>query len=157
MTPLRLTPVQRPAPSWIETCCRWLPIVGWTIANELEKRRLSYGLESLAQQLASRSTRESHSNTYDYVRSQLTAFVARTVKDLFGWPNDHFFSDDPFDLMVFGDDGEGIELIDAIEVYLDLPKGTISDEQMESLYKLTFGQVIDFLLELPSSRKISQQ
>lgn len=145
--PLRLS-WQFPTPSWTEKCCRWVPVVGWTIANELEKRRLSLGLELLAQQLASRPGPESYPNSPDDVRARVAACMARTVKDRFGWPNDHFIAEDPYKLMTFGDEGAGIEVINAVEEYLDLPQGTITNEQIEDFCRMTFGQVVDHVVAL---------
>lgn len=146
--PLRLELSLNPEPSWTERCCRRVPFIGWTIANELEKRRLSLGLESLAQQLTSRPMPESHTNSHNDVSARVAAFIARTVKDYCGWPNDRFIPDDPYSLMMFGDEGAGIEVINAIEEYLDLPQGAISNEQIEAFYQMTFGQVIEYVVLL---------
>ena len=145
--PLRLS-WQFPTPSWTEKCCRWVPVVGWTIANELEKRRLSLGSESLAQQLASRPMAQSYAISPDGVHARVAAFIARTVKDHFGWPNDHFIAEDPYKLMTFGDEGAGIEVINAVEEYLDLPQGTMTNEQIEVFCQMAFRQVVDYVVAL---------
>lgn len=91
---------------------------------------------------------ESHANSHNDVRARVAVFLARTVKDCFGWPNDHFIADDPYELMTFGDEGAGIEVINAIEEYLDLPQGTISNEKIDKLYQMTFGQVVEYVIAL---------
>lgn len=155
--PLCLTSGTLPTPSCAERCFRWVPIVGWIIANELEKRRISLGLESLAQQLASRSMPETDVNACDDIHSRTAAVIARNVKESIGWPNDYFIADDPFELMLFGDDGAGVEVFGAIEDYLHIPRGTISDEHTQTCYKLTFGQVVEFLVSLSSKQDRSVQ
>ncbi len=151
--PLRLDVSRYDHPSWGEKCWRWVPFMGWTIANELEKRRLSLGLELLAQQLASRPVLRSQAISDNDVRARVAAFIARTVKDCVGWPNDRFISEDPYSLMMFSDEGAGIEVINAIEEYLDLPQEIMSNEQIEQFYRMTFGQVVEYVVLLSEGRK----
>jgi hypothetical protein len=103
-------------------------------------------MDTLVHQLAMRTASQQEWETVDPECSHLAAFVARTIKEEFGWPNDHFIPDDPFDLMLFGDEGTGVEVLNAIEDYLELPRGLISDEQLEQYCRLTFGEVVTQLL-----------
>lgn len=146
--PLRLSSPRSIEPSWVERFCHWVPVVGWVVGNELEKRRIFPELESLSQQLITRSTQGVGTITWGEPHAQIATFIAHAVKDSFGWPNDYFIADDPFDLMFLGDEGVGIEVFNAVEDYLSVPRGTISNEQIKGCFRMTFGQVVDFLVKL---------
>ncbi len=121
MSATRLTPLaipdglSRPA-SIIERIARWVPVLGWIVAKEFENRRNYPVLESLFKQLESRTGEQLDNENKDPEFGDYQKLVARVVRDTFEWPNDYFISDDPFELMLFDDDGSGVEVFWAMEV-----------------------------------------
>ena len=136
-------------PSWLEKTCRYVPVLGWIVASELEQRRNLPLLTDIGKQLQLRSKTDPEI-WGDSVRREFALFVASCIKDELNWPNDNFVPDDCFGVLFLNDDGAGATVLAAIESYLGLSKGTITKEEFRKLDQMTFGEVIDRLLSLKS-------
>lgn len=138
-------------PTMIEKLGRCVPIVGWIIANELEKKRVRPLADSISAQLESRASKGLKMPVGGACATPVGRFVADSIRRHFEWPNDLYLDDDPMTLLFILDDGVGIEVFRDIEKFLRLPTGTISADSIKNLQHITFGNAVSELAKLSKS------
>jgi hypothetical protein len=82
---------------------------------------------------------------HDPRRCEIARQLSRIIKHSVGWSSDNFIPDDPFDLLCWGGfyDLQEVEVIVEIERLFVIDVG---DDQFDVIWKLTLGQLVDYLL-----------
>lgn len=152
MYPADTIPIPNPAsivprPSWFECITRWIPIVGWHIANELERKRLEPFITSVKEELRGRSPAVADL-WKNGAEQQFALFLCEQIQMELDWPNAHFIPADSFGALFIDDDGVGIDIAEAVEQYLGLATGAISSSFLDKMNHMTLGQAVEHLLSL---------
>lgn len=136
------------APGRLEATCRYVPLFGWIVANELEKRRFKPVLDSLAKQLQARDSDSIASEFTEGAEVKCARCAARSIMQQFGWPNDHYLATDPLALLFFGDEGASVAVFNDIADDLGISNEVFSSQFIKSAETLTFGELVSKLLDL---------
>jgi len=104
-------------PSKAEELWGKIPVVGWAIAQALYNRRVDPISKAICKQLRERPAPPKNTFGEDPIRSKIGWFVLRSLPKKFGWPNHHFYPDDPIAIAAWAhEDGlDDVSFIDSIE------------------------------------------
>ena len=150
MTDKLYIPPGMPAnPTTVEKLARRMPIIGWIVANEIEKRRLGSIADAISKQLESRASSRSLQDV-EMRDTTLGRFMASSIQKHLDWPNDRFIDDDDLALLFVLDDGIGIEVFRDVVSFLRLPAATLSADFIAELEQMSLGDSIRTFLRLSS-------
>ena len=146
-TPLTEAPFPLEPPSQIERICRFVPLIGWTVAGTLERERRAPRWNHIADQIAARTKRTADAWGDDPTRRSIAAVVSNVIRDAFDWPSAHFLPDDPIALLMWtlGDGLSPIGCAFSLEKRLVV---TLGNETVDWQH-MTLGQLVDHILSLP--------
>jgi hypothetical protein len=147
VTPLTEAPWPLEPASQVERVCRFIPLVGWTVAGTLERGRRRPKWEHIAGQIAVRTKRADRAWGDNPFRRAIAGAVSKVIRETFGWPNAHYLPDDPIALLMWttGDGVSPISCAFSIEKRLVVTLGDVTVEW----HKMTLGQLVDHILSLP--------
>lgn len=136
-------PLNHP-PKWKDVVSRALllgiPLVG--------PQRSVY--KNLCRQLASRNADYWKTWGDDSIRLAGAKFVAGKLAEAANWPNSIFIPADPFELIAWDHNSCVVDDLSLTSALLEVEKHfeiDLIDKQWESIFKKSFGEAVDFLIE----------
>src|SRR5579859_6998684 len=81
VTPLTEAPVRLEPPSSFERICRFVPLVGWTVAGTLERERRAPKWKHIANQLAARTKRTTAAWGDNPTRRSIASAISKVIRD----------------------------------------------------------------------------
>lgn len=111
----------------------------------------SHKKRSLHEQMEARSSLPPEVWGPSQERRQFASEISEIIRDRFYWPNAHFQPEDPFDLVLFVDEGsiDGLDIDETLmQIEEDLLDCELTSEVWDSLWELSFGEVVDALAEI---------
>ncbi|RYG75021.1 hypothetical protein EON80_02020 [bacterium] len=145
MAPLHWPESYQPTPREPRSFWERLPLIGeWFEASDYPEV-----VPTLMGQLAARPKPDPTIWGDDPVRVEMALYLCNVVQQAYGWPNDHFLPEDPFEI-VFLEPWDDLEIIECAmqveeDLGLDLPDETVKE------WGGTLGNVVDSLVAIQKS------
>ena len=132
-------------PSKLELIGRWIPVLGWIVSAELERRRLQLGELAILEQLRRRS--EIPDEVWpDANRAKVAKRIIQCCTAACSWDPPRFAPADPFEIIIKWRTGDLCELeaIMNIEQEFSLK---LDDQTVETLTHMTLLEVADYVID----------
>jgi hypothetical protein len=125
-----------------------LPLIGWLFAS------YDYGpvIKSVTEQLLARPKPDPNIWGDSLARQQMAQYLCAALKQDYGWPNDHFIPDDPYDIafQIPWDDLEIAEFVIRVERELKIK---MKYEETET-WGAVLGEIVDFLIAKQEAARV---
>jgi acyl carrier protein len=135
-----------------ERFMRFIPILGWGIADYMWGRRTRHIVLKIERQLEEREKPPESIWGSDPERIALAKIVCKILAEELSWPNDHFIPEDPVNILLWSH----VDGLDDVEAVLQLEEKLgvkITEEQTAAWSDGTLGEMVDCLLEMKSQLK----
>jgi hypothetical protein len=150
--PLRYPEGWPQCPSLLERIGLWIPVVGWIVSNQLEKRRLIPGESAILDQLAARP--DIPGNVWrDNDQADIANRIIECVTSECEWPHPRFAPNDPFEILIQWRTGDLCEVAALMNIEREFGM-SLDDKTIDRVVRMTFGEVVDFIAA--SSRKVAK-
>ena len=126
-----------------------VPILGWCVAALAHDVRVAPFVREINGQLKARPRFPGCTWGTDRARRRFVRWIARLIRDEFGWPNHHFHPDDPVRLVCWAHDDALDDVLFLLELEDELGC-QITEAECETLWGMTLGEAVDFLLDKAS-------
>jgi len=134
-----------------ERFMRFIPILGWAIADAMWGRRTRHIVLKIERQLEEREKPPESIWGPDPERIALAKTVCNVITEELSWPNDYFIPEDPVNILLWSH----VEGLDDVEAVMQLEEKLgvkITEEQAAEWSNGTLSQMIDSLLEMQRQR-----
>ena len=118
-----------------------VPVLGWIVSNEIDRRRVANGTQALCTQLLTREADASQAWSESTVEP-VARVVCKCIATVFGWPTSAFIPADPMEAVLFNSDCQLTDLLELLEETLKIEKWWLVDHYQDHL---TDGTLLDFV------------